>query len=148
MSRTLAVLVVAVGALLAGGCGGGDDRLSEADFRQQANDICTDVNGQLEGLEQPTTPDEVGAFVSDAIPVLESGLDRLHGLNPPEDMEDDYNRFLAEADKSVPAARKLQQAAEDQDPDALQDAVAEGDAADQRSDDIARDLGLTECASD
>jgi hypothetical protein len=147
MSRALAVAVVAAGALLAGGCGGGDDRLSEDEFRQQANDICTDVNDQLEGIEQPSTPDEVGAFVSEAIPVLESGLDRLHELNPPEDLEDDYDRFLAEADKSVPAARKLQQAAEDQDPDALQDAVAEGDAADQRSDDIARDLGLTGCAS-
>jgi hypothetical protein len=145
--RALAVAVVAAATILAGGCGGGDsDRLSAEEFRQQANGVCRDVNQELESMDQPTSPAEVGDFVSRAIPVFQSGLDRMREINPPEELESDFTRFVDESAKAIPAAEKLQEAAENQDPDALQEAIQEGDQADERSDEIARDLGLTDCA--
>jgi hypothetical protein len=66
-------------------------------------------------------------------------------LNPPEEFEEDYETMLAETEKAIPAARALSEAAAEEDPAAVQDAIAQGQQADEASDRVANELGLDEC---
>jgi hypothetical protein len=80
--------------------------------------------------------------------VIEEGIAELRALNPPEEFEDDYNTMLDETEKAIPAARALSEAAAEGDAEAVQDAIAQGQRADEESDRIAGELGLDACASE
>jgi hypothetical protein len=145
----LAALATLAAAVL-GACGGGDgsgERLSEEEFREQANAICTDYNEQIADLGTPTSPADIPDYVERGIPIIEEGIAKLRELNPPEDIADDYDTMLDETEKAIPAARQLSDAAADQDAEAVQEAISLGQEADAESDRIARELGLDECGS-
>jgi hypothetical protein len=144
LTASLAVALVATTA----GCGGdGDDRLSQEEFQKEANAICDKYDSKIQALGSPSSAQEVSGFVDQVIPLLHQGISELRAVKPPEDAADDYDRMLDETEKAVPAARKLADAAENNDTAALQDALAAAREADQASDEIATKLGLTGCAS-
>jgi hypothetical protein len=136
-------------ACLAAGCGGGGGgRLSREEFRQQANAICEKYDRKIQALGSPESPADIPAYVQKGVPLLRQGIAELRGLNPPADVEDDYNRMLDETAKAIPAAEKLADAAKRNDAAAVQDAIKEGQQADQASDDLATKLKLDRCAAD
>lgn len=134
-------------AALVAGCGGGD-RLSKSEFQQQANAICDKYDKRIQALGSPTSPAEIPEFVEKGIPVLEQGIDELRALNPPADLEADYDRMLDETEKAIPAARKMADAAKKNDAAAVQEAIQEGQRADNASDQLATKLGLSGCAAE
>jgi hypothetical protein len=146
LTAFLAVALVATTAACGGG-GPGDDRLSQEEFRKQANAICDKYDSKIQALGSPSSAQEVSGFVDRVIPLLQQGISELRALKPPEEAEDDYDRMLDETEKAVPAAQKLADAAEKNDAAALQEALDEARNADQASDEIATKLGLTGCAS-
>jgi hypothetical protein len=147
--RFAGIAVLGALGLLAVGCGGGGGgRLSEAEFREQANAICLEYDRRIEDLGEPGSLEEVPEFVNQAIPIIEEGLAELRELEPPEELEADYDRMLDETERSVGVAERLRDAAAEGDQQAVQDALEEGNAADSESDRIARDLGLDECADE
>lgn len=136
-------------AALAAGCGGGGgDGLSQEEFRQQADAICEKYDKKIQALGSPQSPADIPAYVQKGIPLLRQGIAELRALNPPADVEDDYNRMLNETAKAIPAAEKLADAAEKNDAAAVQDAIKEGQQADEASDELATKLGLGRCAAD
>jgi hypothetical protein len=143
----VALGTIALAALLAG-CGGdgSDDRLSEEEFRSQANAICADFNEKLNAVPAPESPEDIPEFVDRGIPLVEQGLAELRALNPPEELQEDYDAMLDEIAKQIPAGRALGEAAADEDPAAVQEAIAEGNRASQASDRLATQLGIEECA--
>jgi ABC-type glycerol-3-phosphate transport system substrate-binding protein len=146
----LAILATLSAAVLAA-CGGGDassERLSEEDFREQANAICTDYNEQIADLGSPASPEDIPDYVERGIPIIEEGIAKLRELNPPEELADDYDRMLDETEKTIPVARQLSEAAADEDAEAVQEAISLGQEADAESDRIAREMGLESCASE
>jgi hypothetical protein len=148
--RTLLTAILAVAAVVtpaACGGGGGDERLSQEEFQTQADAICQKYNDKLQALGSPSSPEEIGGFVDRVIPLLRQGLSELRALNPPADVEDDYDRMLDETEKAIPAAQKLANAAEKNDAAALQEALEAARDSDRASDEIARELNLTGCAS-
>jgi hypothetical protein len=146
-ARLIASLAVALVATTAACGGGGDDRLSQEEFKEQANAICDKYDSRIQALETPSSPEEVSGFVDQVIPLLQKGISELRALNPPAEAEDDYNRMLDETAKAVPAARQLADAATENDAAAVQEALAAARKAEQASDEIATKLGLTGCAS-
>lgn len=136
-------------AALAAGCGGGGgDGLSQEEFRQQADAICAKYDKKIQALGSPQSPADIPAYVQKGIPLLRQGIAELRALNPPADVEDDYNRMLNETAKAIPAAEKLAEAAEKGDAAAVQDAIREGQQADEASDELAAKLKLDRCAAD
>jgi hypothetical protein len=136
-------------AALAAGCGGGGgDGLSQEEFRQQADAICEKYDKKIQALGSPQSPADIPAYVQKGIPLLRQGIAELRALNPPADVEDDYNRMLNETAKAIPAAEKLADAAEKGDTAAVQDAIREGQQADEASDELAAKLKLDRCAAD
>jgi hypothetical protein len=142
--------VVAVAVALASGCGGdsgGDGQLSTGEFRQQANAICAKYNEKIKALESPSSPEEIGSYVDQVVPLMQKGISELRALRAPAESQDDFNRMLDETEKAIPAAQQLGEAAANNDAAAVQRALKTGQQADAASDRIATDLGLTGCAS-
>jgi hypothetical protein len=135
-------------ALLAAGCGGGDDRLSEEEFRERANAVCADYDRQVEKLGEPSSVDEVEDFAAKAADLTRRGVGELRELEPPDELQPDYDRFLAEGQTVVELSDRLERAARDRDAEELQKILREAQASDRRSDQIAKRLGLDECAED
>ena len=136
-------------ACLAAGCGGGGGgRLSQEEFQQQANAICEKYDKKIQALGSPQSPADIPAYVQKGVPLLRQGIAELRALNPPADVEDDYNRMLDETANAIPAAEKLADAAEKNDAAAVQDAIKEGQQADDVSDELATKLKLDRCAAD
>jgi tripartite-type tricarboxylate transporter receptor subunit TctC len=136
-------------ACFAVGCGGGGgDRLSQEEFQQQANAICEKYDKKIQALGSPQSPADIPAFVEKGIPLLRQGIAELRALKPPADVEDDYNRMLDETAKAIPAAEKLADAAEKSDAAAVQEAIQEGQQADDASDQLAAKLNLDGCAAE
>jgi hypothetical protein len=100
------VVLVAVAGLVFVGCGGDDEeRLSSAEFKTQANEICTEGSKELEeaakkfGDEQPTDEELEQFLEEDFKPNINQQLDDLEELAPPEDVEEEFDEVIADARK-------------------------------------------------
>jgi len=141
----LAAILVTV-VVAAAGCGG-DDRLSQDEFRTQANAVCEKYNAKIAALGSPSSPEEVSGYVDQVVPLLRQGVSELRALKPPAEAEEDYDRMLDVTEQAIPAAQQLGDAVEKNDAGAIQDALDAAEQSDRDSDKIARKLGLTGCAS-
>jgi hypothetical protein len=139
-------LVLATGA--ASSACGGDDRLSQEEFRQQANAICAKYDEKIKALGSPASPAEIPDFVRRGVPLLRQGVTELRALKPPAELQDDYDRMLDETAKAIPAAQSLADAAEKGDAAAVESAIAAAQMANKASDQLATDLGLDKCAAE
>jgi hypothetical protein len=142
-----AALLIPV-ALALGACGGGDDRLSAEELRQQADAICAEYESTLDELGEPATLAELATYAEEASSALSDGLADLRELEPPEELEDDYDAWLATGDDAVEQIDELQTAAEDEDQAAIDDLLASAGESDEESDRLARAVGLEECSND
>jgi hypothetical protein len=146
-ARLILTALVLATLVAASGCGG-DDRLSQDEFRQQANAICAKYDTRIKALGSPTSPAEIPDFVRQGVPLLRQGIAELRALKPPSEVQDDYDRMLDETAKAIPAAQSLAEAAEKGDAAAVQDAIAAAQTANEASDRLATDLGLDSCAAE
>jgi hypothetical protein len=143
--------VIVAGALVVplGGCGDDDgDRLDRGAFVEQANAICEeegrvveDAGDEVFTSEEPD-PETVRTFLEDvAIPRVQSMVDRIDELEPPEDVEEDVDRLVELTNGAVDEMRT---AAESDDPLSL---FADGDPF-AEADALALELGLGGCSDD
>jgi hypothetical protein len=138
---TLATLVLAA----CGGGGGGSESLSADEFRQQADALCKEFEQKLDDLGTPSSADELGSFVDNAIPIIEDGNDALAELEPPEELAADWDRALELQKQNLEVARDLQDAIHDNDLTKVQELVTKLDETDAESTALARKIGLEEC---
>ncbi|HLM93076.1 MAG TPA: hypothetical protein VK273_04630 [Gaiellaceae bacterium] len=145
MRGTVAALV-GVLALLAAGCGGGgEEPLSEAEFQSQANAICAKYQKQLNALGTPSSIDEIPDLVQQALVILNKEIDEIAALNPPDELQSDFDKMIAASNKTKAAANDLSAAAKSGDQAAVQKALEDGNAASDEADQLATGLGLSGC---
>ena len=145
MRGAAAVLAGAL-VLLATACGGGGSaRLSQAEFQSQANAICAKYQKQLNELGTPSSLDEIPDLVDKALVILNKEIDEIAALNPPEELQGDFDKMIAASNKTKAAADDLSSAAKASDQAAVQKALEEGNAASAEADQLAGNLGLDSC---
>jgi hypothetical protein len=162
-----ALLAAGALALVAAGCGGDDEgggdgeRLTKAQFVVQGNAICKAGNAKAEALKPDLPPtfdptkdstpeeqlDKFGDYLDDLVDIFKDQNDKLHDLNPPEELEDDFNKALSISDETINEAEEAAEAAHDADREKLKDKLAEGQKHSDEADALATKIGLTECAS-
>ena len=164
MRAALLVLVLAVPVLVAA-CGGGDDegggreRLSKTELVERANAICSDFDKRVEeiqkkyearitGFEDEKSLDALAEFAGESRSTVEDGVEELRELEPPEDLEDRYDAWLATADQTLERIDELAEAAEARDRAEVGKIIRQVGEEEQDSDRLAQELGLTECAND
>jgi hypothetical protein len=145
--RGSVVALVGVLVLLTTGCGGGgsDARLTREEFESQANAICAKYEKQLDALGTPASIEEIPDLVDQALAILNKEIDEIAALNPPADMQTEFDALIEASNNTKAAADDLSQAAKDGDQAAVQKALDEGSAASDKADQIATELGLDSC---
>jgi hypothetical protein len=145
----LSVPVLVTAAVVAAGCGSSQPRLTQAQFTQQANAVCTRyitlVRGVMSSAASPNLA-SVQASVAQALPVVRAGNDELRSLRPPAELQDAYDRWLDASDRQVDGLQQLEDAVARSDVHGAANALTTlVDAnAEQTRLDFAS-LGLTEC---
>jgi hypothetical protein len=157
---------IAVGSLAIAGCGGGDDTsttgasgasgagggtpLTEEEFVSQANALCAEANQQVEALEPVP---ENAQSLSEAVPLLTQGVAlaressaKLNALVPPAELQDERDQLVANGKKELALAEKEVAAAKANDTAQFEAIRQQLDALSKEDDQIAKSIGLTECA--
>jgi hypothetical protein len=117
-----------------GGGGGGGEEMSQGEFVSEANKICREgseeVNKQAQKMQE--TIQDAGADVEaqqkavadtleETAKAYDPYLERLGNLNPPEDIQGDWDKFMDGINKAFDLIPELADATRDGDRDKLQD---------------------------
>lgn len=128
-------------ALIATGCGDDEEEaLTQEEWVAQADTICREgdqvINQEAEALGQGRpSPDELEQFTSETlVPEIQSQVDDIDELQPPEEIEADVDEFIDSAQSALDEIES--------DPSVL---FSDEDAFGETSE-LARDLGLEDCA--
>lgn len=147
------LLAVALGLLAA--CGGEQDAADgsggeQASFVEQADAICVDASERfVEVTREPVTSPEEGAELDEeTIELREEATERLAELDPPADLEADYNAFLAADRELTDLNRQLAEAFADGDRQEANRLLGELNRTEDEVESGAADMGLTACAGE
>ena len=113
---TLAVVLMATGL---SACGG-DDSATPEQFRADANKVCRELESNLERIQRrlPQTADQAEKQAAAIVDVSQQALDNLRKINPPDELSDDYDRYLNSRERAIGFAEDSRDAAADNDADA------------------------------
>lgn len=145
--------LVALGAIaLIAGCGGGSDdsSLSADEFRSQADAICADTDRQVDALTEPTSADGVLPFLRQGLPIQQAQLEKLRGLDPPDELQSDFDEalgLLEQQTETITSAADRIEAGEDAEA-VIGEIDGEIDSLGDQADAKAKELGLTVCGED
>jgi hypothetical protein len=146
---TLIVLVLGIAA-----CGGGDDAPTKAEFADDANQICADAEKHLQDLGKATSINEVANQIDKVVDEMQSSVDRLQDLDPPDGEAGATAKKAVDAlssdieDKGIPALEDLRDAIKDKDQQAAQQAYQRLQAVETTdSEKLARAAGIKGCAN-
>ena len=132
--------------VLATGCGGDD---AEADaFRDEANAICAEFEESIAMIPPPQEAlDEWAAIAGDVGDILEAGVNELDALDPPGDLGERYDEWLALKRETLSATRDLQDAGGLLDQERVDGALARIEESESQADELAAELELDDCAA-
>jgi hypothetical protein len=124
--RIRGVIAISAAAVVLGGCGGGNgggEEMTADEFRQQADAICAEFEGRLDDLGRPESLDDLQNFVSEAVPIIEEGNAQLQELNPPDELQEQWDRAMKINNEQLETVRDLREAVEDGDQARVQELI-------------------------
>jgi hypothetical protein len=150
MSKQSAFAVVFVSVILvvAAACGGDDDRLSRDEVIEQGDAICADYEARIDAVGEPTNANDIERYVDEVKPIVEEGTNELDNLTPPEDLEDEYDEWIALTRRGVGSLDELKAAAAAGDEQRIQEIVQGLDDEEAEADRIAQGIGFQECGAE
>jgi len=133
--------------LAAAGCGGGD-RLTREELVEEADATCADFDQRIEEIDEPESPEDIEGYVQEIRPIVEEGTDELDALQPPEELEDDYDQWIQETRSAIDMLDELEEAAASGDEQRIQEVLQGAGEGGEEADRLAQELGFQECGSD
>jgi hypothetical protein len=143
----LAFLIGAMG-LAAAGCGGGTDRLSREELIEEADATCAEFDQRVEEVDEPESLDDIERYVQEIRPIVEEGTDELDALEPPEELQDEYDDWIAATRSGVDRFDELEEAAASGDEQRIQEVLQGAGEGGDEANRLAQEIGLQECGSD
>lgn len=147
--RCVRSVVAAVAALaLQAAC---DDAPAKSDFIARANDLCTEVERDLDAVDDELysarSLDEVGHAVDRATRTYEDFRSDVNELQVPEEDRATLDRWLDAVDRTLDALHRLDDAVDAGDAEGVRAIAQQGAELEREAARYARDYGLDECAS-
>ncbi len=146
--------LVMLSAVLFVGCSGDGGNgpeekqaLTKAEYIEQANDACADLEDQFENLEQPQSADDVEVFVNESQERLEAFIADLRELKAPEDIADEVETMLGKLDEGTSKFAQYAEAAQEQDAEAIDATTRQIREDFEAADKVASSIGLDRCAN-
>ena len=150
LARLLAVPSMIAIAAVAVACGGGG--ASPEEFREQANKICVEGERAVEGLGEPSSPEQAGEVLDRADETLQGARERLEGLETPggeegERAERYVELFGQQTEQASGAFDDLRGAIESEDPQQAQESLMQLQQFEENEeiDRLIRELRLDQC---
>lgn len=144
LTGTLASAALAVAA----GCAGEDDRLSREELVSEADAICVEHEGRLDELAEPESLADFERLVQDAKPIVEEGTEELRRLEPPEELESEYEEWMSRNEANLDLIDDLATAVAERDEQRIEEVVQELGRNEEEADELAAAIGLEACASE
>ena len=114
-------------------------------WAEEADAICSSAQGQIDALPQPSDPISAAAQIGQVAGIVKREIGDLRELEPPEGEAARVERFLAALGRGANALDRLVQAMTNQDEDAVDRYIEEGEVAANEAQREADALGLTVC---
>lgn len=144
----LAFLTGAMG-LAAAGCGGSDDdRLTREELIEEADATCAEFDRRIEEVEEPESLEDIERYVQEIRPIVEEGTDELAELEPPEELEDEYDDWIAATRSGIDRIDELEEAATSGDEQRVQEALQGAGEGGEEASRLAQELGFQDCGDD
>jgi len=150
LARLFAVPSMLTVAAVAVACGGGG--ASPEEFREQANAICVEGEQAVQGLGEPSSPEQAGQLLDRADETLRGARERLEGLETPggeegEQAERYVELFGQQTEQASAAFDDLRGAIESENPQELQRAAQQLQQLEENEEinRLARELQLDQC---
>ena len=139
-----AAVVLVLGASACGGGDGGGDQLTAEEYAAELNSICEEFNAAQEEFQPQSLEDfaEAGPDIQDA---FEEAIASAEALEPPDELADTADEFVAAGKEQLDLLSQLIDAAEEGDEATVAELAEEGSQADATSDELAEELGATTC---
>lgn len=147
-SARLVLLAAVLVLALAGGCGGGGDRLSREELIEDADAICADFDQQIDDVEEPQSVEDIERYVQEIRPIVEEGTDELAELEPPEELEEEYDDWIAATRSGLGRFDELEEAAATGDEQRVQEALQGAGQGGDEANRLADEIGFEECGGD
>jgi hypothetical protein len=134
--------------VLVAACGGDNgSSLTREEYASRADEICTDYRRKVDELGQPTNISELADAADTTLPVLEDAIDAFKELEPPEAERAAAEEWLREIDKLKVDLEEIRQRAREGNMAAVQAVVPTAQEHNQRSNELAGELGMSVCNS-
>jgi hypothetical protein len=150
--RLVGFAVLAGVALAIAGCGGGggDSALSADEYRDAADEICRAFEARTDALDEPASEEGVVDFLEAGLEINREQLSELRDLNPPEDLSETHDEAMGFLDEQLSGIQEATDRIKDGEDAAtvIDDLTPEIDAAQEKADEKAAELGLGVCGSD
>lgn len=148
MTKFIAAAIALLCLVPLAACGDDDSgALSKAEFIEQGDAVCGGLTKSTGAIAEPTSNEEVSAYLTDTIALAKEARADMAALTPPADGEDIHQALLDAIDGAIAAAEEAVAAADEGDFEKmtalLDDASTAGDEADADAD----AYGFKECGS-
>ena len=140
MRAHAAVAVLLVLPLAA--CGGG---LSQAELVKQGDVICKRVNDKVAKQQEPTTAADLAALAKQTVKISDPAIDDMEALEPPDELEKDFDAFVASLKKQRDLTKQIGDAAGKGDTVKIQQIANEAQQAQAEYQKLADKIGFKEC---
>jgi hypothetical protein len=144
--RRAFLLLLAV-VLVAGCGGGGGKRLTREEYAAKADAVCRKYNEQTKALENPTNLRDLAKVADKTLPILDNALSDLRKLKPPENEQAKVDEWLAQVENLKGDLTEIRDKAKDNDMQGVQAVVPKADEHNNRSNELATELGMKVCNS-
>jgi hypothetical protein len=118
---------------------------SKSTWAEQADAICGEAQGRIDALPQATDPLSAAAQLSQVSAIVKEEVADLRELDPPPGQEARVRRFLSQLGRGANSLDRLVQAMGENDEDAVDRFIEEGEKAANAAQREADALGLTVC---
>ena len=131
-------------------CGGGDDKLSKADFIESGDKLCLDFNTKAKDLATPPpeSAPQLVTLLDKTLALADETRADLEALKAPEDGEAVKKALVESLRLSTNRVRDARDAADRGDGEGFESAMAEADQIGKRADEEAKAYGFEVCGSE
>jgi hypothetical protein len=138
----------AVALALIAGCGGGgagDERLSHDEFLTRANEICREASRDASVPQNPEGDAEIADALDAAAAVVRHRRSQLSELQPPAELESDFDGFLRNDELAADTLARGADAVREQGKLAVLGIAAVQTEIKKKGEHFARRIGMTDC---
>lgn len=140
------LLVVALAVTLVAGCGGGGKRLSKKEYASRADSICRKYNRLSQKIANPRSLSDLARAVDKLKPLLDQSIKDLRKLSPPKNEQATADSWLGKVEAIRDDLAKVGDKARKKDTKGVGAALRDGAKDQRRGNQLAAQLGMTDCS--